>query len=60
MIYKIAVTETRQKVIDVEAENVGEAVTKVAEDYGDGWIRLVDNDFVGFEIKEYKEQGNGG
>lgn len=59
MIYKIAVTEKHQRVIEVEAENVGEAVTKVAEDYGDGWIRLTDNDFVGFEIKEYKERENG-
>ena len=57
MKYQIEVTETRRRVFEVEADEAGEAVKRVAEDYGDGWIRLDEKDYVGFSIKEYKGEG---
>lgn len=55
MKYKIEITETLQKVIEVEAENLSEALTTVCVDYKKGEIVLDDMDYVGYDIKEYKE-----
>lgn len=59
MKHLIEITETLQRVIEVEAEDVGQAVTKVARDYGCGNIILSPRDFVGYSIKEYEERDNG-
>ena len=53
--YKVEISETLQRVIEVEAESLSEAVTKVCKDYADGEIVLDGMDFVGYEIKEFKE-----
>lgn len=62
MKYKIEITETLQKVVEVEAENFSEAIIKVATDYKDGEIVLDGMDFVGYGIKEFgsieNERGN--
>lgn len=53
--YQIEITETLQKIIEVEADNASDAVTQITSDYSIGEIVLDGMDFVGFEIKEYKE-----
>lgn len=55
MKYKIEVTETLQRVVAVEADNLSDAIVKVTRDYNDEEIVLDAMDFVGFEIKEYQE-----
>lgn len=54
-IHKIEITETLQRIVEVEAETVEEALSKVESKYADGKIVLDDTHFVDFEIKEYKE-----
>lgn len=55
MKYKIEITETLQKIVEVEAEALTEAIMKVATNYSNGEIVLDDTDFVGYEIKDFKE-----
>lgn len=55
MKYKVEITETLQKVIEIEAESLTKAIMKVAADYKYGEIVLDSMDFVGYEIKEFKE-----
>lgn len=55
MKYKIEITETLQKVVEIEANNLSEALTTACVDYKKGEIVLDDMDYVGYEIKEYKE-----
>ena len=54
--YKIEITETLQKIVEVQAESLCDAIHEVATDYSNGKIVLYDNDFVGYEIKDYKEE----
>ena len=62
MKFEIEITETLQKIVNVEATNLTEAITKVATDYSSGEIVLDANDFVGYEINEfgsdYEEERN--
>ena len=55
MKYKIEITETLQKIVEVEANSLSEAITKVGKDYDDGEIVLDAMDFDGFEIRGIKE-----
>ena len=55
MKFKIEITETSQRIIEVEAETLTEAITKVGQDYSTGGIVLDETDFIGYEITEYKE-----
>lgn len=55
MIYKVEITETLQKVVEVEADTLNEAILKVCEGYNHEQHILDANDFVGVDIKEYKE-----
>lgn len=55
MKFNIEITETLQKVVEVEARSLSEAITKVAKDYKDGEIVLDAMDFVGYEIKSFQE-----
>lgn len=55
MKYEIEITETSQRVVEVEATDFTEAITKVATDYNNGEIVLNDTDFVGYEIKKFGE-----
>lgn len=54
--FKIEITETLQKVVEVKAESLTEAITKVAVDYGGGEIVLGAEDFKEYKIGEYKEE----
>lgn len=53
--YKIEITETLQRVIEVEAESLRDAIIDVGTQYGCGEIVLTDTDFICYEIEEYKE-----
>lgn len=58
MKYQIEITETLQKVVEVEARSLSEAITKVATDYSNGEIVLDGMDFVGYEIKDFGSNEN--
>ena len=55
MKYKIEVTETLQKIVEVEAFTLAEAICAVGKNYSDGEIALDGMDFAGYKICEYKE-----
>lgn len=55
MKYKVEVTETLQRIIEVEADSIFQAVEAVANDYSRGEIVLDSMDFIGYDIKEYQE-----
>ena len=55
MKYQIEVTETLQRIIEVEADDVCGAVGIVCSEYAEGAIVLGADDLKSFEIKEYKE-----
>ncbi|MGN0804385.1 MAG: DpnD/PcfM family protein [Candidatus Coproplasma sp.] len=55
MTFKIEITETLQKVVEVEAKTLSEALTTVGQDYDKGEIVLDSMDFVKYEIKQLKE-----
>jgi hypothetical protein len=54
--YKIEITETLQKIVDIEAKNDEEAYNIVREKYKNEELILTDKDFVDTEIKVYKEK----
>lgn len=51
MIYKVEVTETLQRVIEVDADSMSEAIELVEFCTNDGSIELAAEDFVGREFK---------
>ena len=51
--YQIQITETLQRVIEVEANNYDEAEDKVNEDYRNGDIVLDYSDYMSTEIERY-------
>ena len=54
--YKIEITETLQKVVEIEAATLSEAIVIAGGNYECGVISLNSpDDFVGYEIKERKE-----
>lgn len=55
MKYKIEITETLQKIVEVEAPSYSEAFQNVWNDYNNGDIVLSSDDFVCFDINEYNE-----
>lgn len=55
MKYKIEITETLQKIVEVEAPSFSEAFQNVWNDYNNGDIVLSSDDFMCFEINEYNE-----
>lgn len=55
MKYKIEITETLQKIIEVESPSYDEAFENVLNDYNAGKIILDSDDFICFEINEYED-----
>lgn len=55
MKFKIQITETLQKVVEVEAENLSDAITKTKLAYYNGLIELNENDYITTEMEEYKD-----
>lgn len=54
--FKIQITETLQRVIEVEANNYDEAEDKVNEDYRNGDIVLDYNDYKSTEIERFGDE----
>jgi len=59
MKYQIEVTENRRRVIEINADSLSDAITKVAKDYAKGKIVLSFHDEGNYEIKECKERNDG-
>ncbi len=53
--YKIKVTETLQRVIDVETENFDEALDKIRAEYKQEKIVLDWSDFIDVEFDIFKD-----
>ena len=53
---KIEIQEFLSRIIEVEAENIDEAISKTKEIYQKEGIVLDYDDFVTSEIKEYKDE----
>ena len=56
MVQKIEIQEFLSRIIEVEAENIDEAISKTKEIYQKEGIVLDYDDFVTSEIKEYKDE----
>ena len=54
-IYKIEIEELLQRVVEIEAENVNEAISKAKEKYRNEENVLDENDFKGVEFSEYED-----
>ena len=54
-IYKIEIDELLQRVVEIEAENVNEAISKAKEKYRKEEYVLDENDFKGVEFSEYED-----
>ena len=54
--FKIEIQEFLSRIIEVEAENIDEAISKTKEVYQKEGIVLDYEDFVTSEIKEYKDE----
>ena len=54
--FKIEIQEFLSRIIEVEAENIDEAISKTKEIYQKEGIVLDYDDFVTSEIKEYKDE----
>ena len=52
--YTIEVKETLQRLLEVEAENLNEAIEIVSKKYDDGEIILDFNDYVGCDIVPFE------
>lgn len=55
MKYQIEIEEILQKVVEVEAESLSDAIVKVTKDYHDGEIELDAMDLKEWTVEEYKE-----
>lgn len=53
--FKIKITETLQKVIEVEAENLTEAVGTVEDMWYGSDVILTADDFIQVDFSEFKE-----
>ncbi len=54
-IYKIEIEELLQRVVEIEAENVNEAISKAKEKYRKEEYVLDENNFKGVGFSEYKD-----
>ena len=53
--FKIEIQEFLSKIVEIEAENINEAISKVKSKYRKEEIVLDSNDYVTTEIQEYSE-----
>ncbi len=54
-IYRIEIEELLQRVVEIEAENVNEAISKAKEKYRKEEYVLDENDFKEVEFSEYED-----
>ena len=57
MIYKVLITETRQRYVSVDAHTLSEAQQRVSDAWHNNEIMLNDNDFEGVEVYVIGEAG---
>lgn len=50
MLYKVAITETRRRVVTVEARSPSEAHQRITDAWRNGEVILQDDDFEGIEV----------
>lgn len=50
MIYKVAITEIKRRIVAVAADTETEAKTRVSDAWRTGELLLDENDFEGFEV----------
>lgn len=55
MKYKVEITETLQRVIEVETDSKCDAIKAISTQYAIGNIVLDSRDIVSYEITEFKE-----
>ena len=53
--FKIEIKEFLSRIIEIDAKNVDEAISKVKEMYLEEEVILSENDFVTYEIDKYDE-----
>lgn len=53
MLYKVAITETRRRVVAVDAQNPAEAHQRITDAWRNGEVVLRDEDFEGIEVYVY-------
>ncbi|HMV15420.1 MAG TPA: DpnD/PcfM family protein [Chitinophagales bacterium] len=53
--FKIEIQEFLSRIVEIEAENIDDAVLKVKEMYRQEEIVLSENDYITTEIEEYIE-----
>lgn len=50
MLYKVAITETRRRVVAVDAQSPSEAHRRITDAWHNGEVVLRDEDFEGIEV----------
>lgn len=50
MVYKVAITETKRRLVGVEAGSMSEAHSRVTDAWRNGEVYLNENDFEGVEV----------
>ena len=53
--FKVQITETLQRIVEIEAENIDQAIADVEWQHEIGEIVLVAEDFTGVEFDIYRE-----
>ena len=56
--YKIEIEETLQRVVEIKADSLEDAITIARERYSNEEYILDENDFKGAEFSEYKDEVN--
>lgn len=54
--YKIEIEETLQRVVEIKADSLDDAITIARERYSNEEYILDENDFKGAEFSEYKDE----
>lgn len=50
MVYKVAITEIKRRIVAVDADTETEAKTRTSDAWRTGELMLDENDFEGFEV----------
>lgn len=59
MIYRVAITETKRRLVAVEANTQTEAHRRVTDAWHNGEVMLDENDFEGIEVYVLGEKEDG-
>lgn len=56
--YKIEITETLQRVIEIESNSIDDAISEIHRQYKNEEIILDSSDYIDINISEYSNQRN--